>query len=472
MTAGIIDPLTAAVLSVCDRYDEVGGPEVAPVTLHARASLTDPLRVAVVGRVKAGKSTLVNAIIGRKVAATADVECTKVVTQYRFGADEGATLHLSGGRPHMRVPLVDGMLPQRFPVPVGQISYAVVKLSSEPLRHLTLIDTPGLETTTAELEVSSRQIVLGVGGVRQADAIIYLFRGKELADDIDFVQEFRDVAGGISSSGAIGVLSHADHYGSGPWGTTDSLAEAAERAAEMQQEHASDLTAVIPVAGRLAETAVTGMFTESDARTLARFQTLSEFQIESRDAPDGVSGQDMERLSLLIGEYGLRYGRELAGGGASLLIDWMRQKSGVDQLHALIRRNYVGRLPQLKAKQTMEQLERAAHNFTQRMPLRRMLSDAKLDPAMHPLEEVRAWELLSAHSDEHELLGLADRLLRGNTDQERVGLPATANTFAVHSAALSAGGVVKRHLVSGDPTVTESAAILTRSFAVIASRNI
>ncbi|MEL4317939.1 dynamin family protein [Leifsonia sp. YIM 134122] len=465
------DPLTEAILAVCDRYDDVGGPEVAPATSYARARLTEPLRVAVVGRVKAGKSTLVNAIIGRKVAATADVECTKVVTQYRFGADEGATLHLSGGRPHIRVPLQDGMLPDRLPVPVDQISYAVVKLSSEPLRNLTLIDTPGLETTSAELEVVSRQSILGVGGVRQADAIIYLFRGKELADDVDFLREFRNVAGDVSSSGAIGVLSHADRYGSGPWGDDDSLVEATDRAAEMQLEHASDLAAVIPVAGRLAETAVTGVFTESHARTLARLRGLSEFQLQARENLDGVTIADVRQLSMLVGEYGLRYGREIAGGGASPVIDWMWEKSGVDQLHTLMRRHYVNRIPQLKAKQAMEQLERAAHNFSQRMPLRRMLSDARLAPALHPLEEVRAWELLSARPDEHELLGLVNRLLRGNTDQERVGLPPAADAAAVRTAALSAGDVVKQHLLAGDPSVTKSAAILTRSFAAINHRN-
>ena len=58
--------------------------------LHDRAGaaidrLAEPLRVAVAGRVKAGKSTLVNAMVGELIAPTDARECTKVVTWYRDG---------------------------------------------------------------------------------------------------------------------------------------------------------------------------------------------------------------------------------------------------------------------------------------------------------------------------------------------------------------------------------------------------
>ncbi|MGH9032757.1 MAG: dynamin family protein, partial [Acidimicrobiia bacterium] len=47
--------------------------------------LDDPLRVAIAGRVKAGKSTLLNALVGEELAPTDAGECTKIVTWYRDG---------------------------------------------------------------------------------------------------------------------------------------------------------------------------------------------------------------------------------------------------------------------------------------------------------------------------------------------------------------------------------------------------
>ncbi|KQO98489.1 dynamin family protein [Leifsonia sp. Leaf264] len=463
--------LTSAVLAVCDRFDQVGGPEVLPATTYARARLKEPLRVAVVGDVKAGKSTLINAVVGRKIAATADVECTKVVTQYKFGADEGCMLHLAGGN-RMPVLLVNRMLPDRLPVPVDQISHAVVTLSSDLLREFTLIDTPGLSTTTAELEVASRQYVLGASGVRQADAIIYVFRGDQKADDVAFLKEFQRVAGDSSTASAIGVLSHADGYGKGPWGKEyDPIVRAGERAAEIEKDRASELSAVLPVAGLMAEASVIGQLREADARTLNLLAGLSELDLRTGQLPQGVSGEDVPRLARMVGEYTIRHGRGPAAGGTAGLTDWMQSRSGIDAVRALIRRRYIGRHPQLKAKEAMEQLERAAHHYKQRMPLRRMLSDAKLSPALHPLEEVRAWEALVSRHHDHELLSVADRLLRSGTDTERVGLPTGSGKADIARRAAEEASAARQFGAGGDPALARAAATISLSFTMVADRN-
>ena len=64
-------PLLDAVRALVCRAGQVyeGGP--ATPELHAAATrLDEPLRVAIAGRIKAGKSTLLNALIGQELAAT------------------------------------------------------------------------------------------------------------------------------------------------------------------------------------------------------------------------------------------------------------------------------------------------------------------------------------------------------------------------------------------------------------------
>ena len=47
--------------------------------------LSEPLRVAIAGKVKAGKSTLLNALVGDLLAPTDEGECTQIVTWYQDG---------------------------------------------------------------------------------------------------------------------------------------------------------------------------------------------------------------------------------------------------------------------------------------------------------------------------------------------------------------------------------------------------
>src|SRR3954453_19815697 len=67
-----------------------------PVLAGERARLAEPLRVAIAGKTKAGKSTLLNALVGEALAPTGAGECTQVVTWYRHGPRYRAWLRPRG----------------------------------------------------------------------------------------------------------------------------------------------------------------------------------------------------------------------------------------------------------------------------------------------------------------------------------------------------------------------------------------
>src|SRR3954453_2669472 len=99
-------PLSARVATLCDDAVRRVTPDVADQVKHVQIRLSEPLRVAIAGRLKAGKSTLVNALIGRRVAPTDVGECPRVVTRFTYGpADRVDVVRRDGTR--RTLPLTD-----------------------------------------------------------------------------------------------------------------------------------------------------------------------------------------------------------------------------------------------------------------------------------------------------------------------------------------------------------------------------
>ena len=48
--------------------------------------LDEPLRVAIAGKMKSGKSTLLNVLVGEEIAPTDAGECTRILTWYQYGS--------------------------------------------------------------------------------------------------------------------------------------------------------------------------------------------------------------------------------------------------------------------------------------------------------------------------------------------------------------------------------------------------
>ena len=166
------------VAALCDQAVASLPEPLAGEASSLRQRLDGPLRVAVAGRVKAGKSTLLNALVGERLAPTDAGECTRIITWYEEGTGYDVQAELPDGsrRPvtfqrngALRVDLED-LRPE-------QVANLRVSWPSRRLHDMTLIDTPGLASVHGENSARTEDfLTVHDDRAGSADAVVYLLR--------------------------------------------------------------------------------------------------------------------------------------------------------------------------------------------------------------------------------------------------------------------------------------------------------
>ena len=80
-------------------HKTVGIPQLRETLRRCYQHLQEPMRVAIVGKIKAGKSTFMNALLEEKVVATGSVETTFNINWLRYGMQRELRVHYKDGRP-------------------------------------------------------------------------------------------------------------------------------------------------------------------------------------------------------------------------------------------------------------------------------------------------------------------------------------------------------------------------------------
>lgn len=455
-----LDPVGAVIDRGLRQLASLGGDLPAEAN-RIGAILWSPPRIVIVGRLKAGKSTLVNALIGAPVAETAALEATNVVTVYQDGAPSRTELVSRSGA---RTPL---QLDQNRPVgiPAGDTAYVHRYLPSQAIRDLTLIDTPGLATlTTANAEATNRALIDSFEQTREAsvdaDAAVFLFDAAPRADELDFIRKI-----GFTPLNTLGVLSRADSFGEGILGRRDPLDHATEHARTLAHQLRDTVATVIPVAGLLAETSHTGQLTEHDAKTLAAlgsYEPLALFDLLYAGNPTH------DRLLDLLGEYGVIGGRESAREGAHQLNRWLTERSGVlplrQLLHATIREFALLQ----RANRILDQIDLLAYRHPARNHIRGITHDIRTDPTVTPVRLFRSLRGMLDADPTSPVATELQHLLRGRTHAERLGLP--ADTPPQHVTATAHERLAwAHHRALAAMSAAEDAALadLTHAYAII-----
>jgi len=280
--------------------------ETAVRLLELAHSCNQPFNLAVVGRMKTGKSTLINALIGKRLTISDVEEATATLNWISHGSADQKMQFLvqwkdgrSEPHPMTDLSLWSGKAPEVIER-IKKTAFLRMFDDAEYLRQIQIVDTPGTGSAVEEHEIAGSYLdptkieeSIREGG--KADAIIYVFPPVGREKDEEALVSF-----------ASGRLPNSDPYNSvavlHKWDalTADNPRELAkEKASLLFEKHLRGTVAnVIPVSAPLALAARTAPD--------SFFNQLVNYIIEDREGTEKALqmsdrwDSDPERMSLRV----------------------------------------------------------------------------------------------------------------------------------------------------------------------------
>jgi len=338
-------------------------------------SLTQPLRVALVGSVKAGKSTLLNGLLGERIAPTDARECTRIITCYHYGTTPAVTATMKSGE---LVSVPTRRQKDRFELELSSLSPDEVDRldvywPAPGLQGITLIDTPGVASISQDIADQTERFILPERGVMQVDAVMYLLRSAH-ESDIRYIQALNErTRHGDAAMGSIAVLSRADELGAGRLSAMVSINEATTRLRN-HPDLAGVCETVVPVAGlmgmgamilRQADFTILRSIAARPPEETKQLLLSSERFVTSRLE---WLPPELTRIDLLdrFGMYGIRIALAALRGGisdAAELSAELLRRSGLEELRRLIDVHFRQRQAALKAHTVVFTLHRLLRQY-------------------------------------------------------------------------------------------------------------
>ena len=363
--------------------------ELRTLFRDARAHLDEPMRVAIIGHIKAGKSTLVNALLGEQLAPVGPEELTFNVNLIRHGSP-GVVVHFRDGRPRQFRAREDleGLVTRRGDS-WAPIDHVEVHDPHEMLRTFELVDTPGLKSqlgadslntlrflgvTPEEVESATRR------ASADADAVVCLFTRSIAQGDQSVVAQFQgDLLGTATPINAIGLLTKCDAYWNPREPEQDPLDEGRRVAESIADDPATSRVfyAVLPAAGQVgfgarslspedieALDALAGVSPDVLAK---RLRNATSF-VDREDLP--VPSDDRGRLvESRLGVFGVWVATQILRdrGSETELRQQLWQRSGMQAVEELLRSHFGRRALLIKAQTSLRRSLDASFNTRERL---------------------------------------------------------------------------------------------------------
>jgi len=232
----IINKTQDLLNTASDYFSKINGcTQYLPEIEKLRRKLWQPCVLAVGGKVKAGKSSFINALLGKQLAKVGELETTATINVFRHisFADVGYTeekpvkvVWNNGFETWEDTSFMDSLQGNDDATlkKAEGISHLEFFLDDEKglLKELTFVDTPGTDAVVGSDGQAHQHVTDRFFRLRQkhseetnnkmdeADAVIYLVGAVAGANQKQFLTDFQNTTAGASALNALGVLSKVD----------------------------------------------------------------------------------------------------------------------------------------------------------------------------------------------------------------------------------------------------------------------
>lgn len=226
-------------------------------------SMSKPCRLAVTGRVKSGKSSLINVLLGFDYAVVGTSETTATINIFQYGKPKFSNKpilceFMDGTSEWMSKADLDSLqgFSNEVISKISQIKCLNYFIDDERLIDTILIDTPGIDAVVGEdgdahqiqteafLGLRKRHENETISLSNNADAVLLLLGDVAHESDIDFINAFLSNRGNLSSLNTIAVMSQIDL-------TDERIAFRNEMAKDRYNRLSSYVNGVLPVSAGL-----------------------------------------------------------------------------------------------------------------------------------------------------------------------------------------------------------------------------
>lgn len=459
-------------------------PQAVAWMQHNLDRFDEPLRVAIAGKVKSGKSTLLNALVGEEIAPTDAGECTRVVTWYTDAQVPRVTMYPRAA-PARQLTISRNAGALAFDlqgVPVEEVDRLEVQWPSQSLRTQTLIDTPGIASLSKDTSARAGAFLAPEDSPSQADAVVYLMRHLH-ATDVRFLESFYDQ--GVARAtpiNTIAVLSRADEIGVGRLDALSSARRIARRYRADEKIRGLCQT-VVAVAGLLAQTGRTMRQNEFTALTAlagmpradldAMLLSVDRFSRTDLGSATDVPGSDTRaRLMERFGLFGVRLSTTLIRQGMTdpgTIATELVKRSGLDELRAVLATQFSERRDLLKARSALLAVDLVLSREPRPSAAPLVAEVERILAGAHEFAELRLLSTLRSGAVKlpTDAVAEAERLLggEGGSAAARLGLEPDADHGQLRAAALDAVARWQRRAESpmSGRTVSDVARLVVRS---------
>ncbi|MFI1682868.1 dynamin family protein [Streptomyces sp. NPDC020607] len=483
--------------------------EARAVLAEQHARIAAPLRVALVGRVSSGKSTLANALLGGDRVPTGIEELTYNVNWLRHGPDQTLTVHFTDGTPPERrgIGELEELTVRARGTPelaalLRRVDYLEITDPHPYLRAFDLIDTPGLDSHFGEDSANTlRFLALDEGDVRaatlgqaaKADALVLVFARGLASSEGELLRDFTGAdVGGAGPVTTVGALTKVELF----WPAhADPLAEGRRVAGRLMDTSGARrlLYDLCPLASLVGSAA--GGCTDDDFADLVALSALAPSDLADRvyfgaefasgDMPDvPVRASRRRALHRRFGGYGIVLAARLIRDGVDTretLRTELYRGSGMADFRGLLAEHFGHRAELVKLARSVRHLSSlpdldGGSPRTREVLRRAAAAVTSLEHAEHAFAELA---VLRGHysdvialepSDAADLLRITGE--HGHAPHDLLGLPAGAR--ATETSARARERLTHWAALTADPThagaTRRACRVVRRSYELLIDR--